>query len=231
MRKSLKLFSFASVYTYETIRRKPRPGKKHHMEGSETVGIRQPIPEEKHLIHKAQKGNRKASGQLLSLYYREIYAFSYRQVLDREEAMDLTQEIFVSVLRGISSYREEKASFRTWLYAIASRTLIDRFRSASFQASRKTEFFSAFPEEDPPSADTAEESSSLEKALEEKETAREILRLLSLKEPVSQEIFRMKIFGENTFQEIGAILSLPESTVKTRYYRTAASIRKEMSTV
>jgi hypothetical protein len=29
MRKSLKLFSFASVYTYETIRRETRPGKKN----------------------------------------------------------------------------------------------------------------------------------------------------------------------------------------------------------
>ena len=186
-------------------------------EGSETLRIWKADTEEKNLIRRATRGNRKAAGELLGLYYREMYAFCYRQVMDREEAMDLTQEIFVSVLRNLSSYCAEKASFRL---------LIDRYRSASFRASQKTEYFSSYPEEEPPGSVEAE--NALEAALEKKETARAILQLLSREEPLSQAIFRMKVFGQNTFREIGTALSLPESTVKTRYYRTAASIRKEM---
>ena len=195
-------------------------------EGSETLRIWKADTEEKNLIRRATRGNRKAAGELLGLYYREMYAFCYRQVMDREEAMDLTQEIFVSVLRNLSSYCAEKVSFRTWIYAIGSRLLIDRYRSASFRASQKTEYFSSYPEEEPPGSVEAE--NALEAALEKKETARAILQLLSREEPLSQAIFRMKVFGQNTFREIGTALSLPESTVKTRYYRTAASIRKEM---
>lgn len=191
--------------------------------------IKEKKPDEENLIRKAAGGSRRAAGELISLYYREMYAFCYRQLTGREEAMDLTQEIFVSVLRNISSYREEKASFRTWIYAIASRLLIDRYRSASFRASQRTVPFSSYPEEEPPPpAPGTEAETALEEALEQRETADRILRLLAGEEPLSQAVFRMKVFGENTFREIGAALSLPESTVKTRYYRTVAAIRKEM---
>ena len=184
--------------------------------------------DEKILIQKAMRGNRRAAGELLSLYYREIYAFCYRQLCKKEEAMDMTQEIFVSVLRGLSGYQPEKASFRTWLYAVASRCLISRYRSAAFKLSQNTTPFSSFKDEKAHPLPLQEEN-ALQTALENKEKAEELLHLLSGLELISQEIFRMKVFGERTFREIGEALSLPEATVKTRYYRAVALLRKEVS--
>src|SRR5690554_7444196 len=43
--------------------------------------------------------------------------------------MNLTQNIFVAVLQSIASYNAKKASFRTWLYRIATNKIIDFFRS------------------------------------------------------------------------------------------------------
>ena len=67
---------------------------------------------------------------LIRSYYDEIYRFVCRQTGSKEDAMDLTQSIFVAVLRALPSYRAERASFRTWLYRIAANKVIDARRKA-----------------------------------------------------------------------------------------------------
>ena len=79
-----------------------------------------------HLIRKIKKKqNKEAAGLLIERYYREIYAYTYRQVACKELAMDLTQEIFILVLKGIRAFDEKKGSFRTWIYRIASNKITE----------------------------------------------------------------------------------------------------------
>ena len=87
-----------------------------------------------HLIRKIKKKqNKEAAGLLIERYYREIYAYTYRQVACKELAMDLTQEIFILVLKGIRAFDEKKGSFRTWIYRIASNKITDYYRSLCIQ--------------------------------------------------------------------------------------------------
>lgn len=60
-----------------------------------------------------RKQNREAADILVERYYKEIYGFTYRQTGDMELSMDLTQEIFITILQGIHTFEERKASFRT----------------------------------------------------------------------------------------------------------------------
>ena len=66
-----------------------------------------------------KRGSRTAAESLISAYYDEIYRFTCRQTGNREDAMDLTQNIFLAVLRAIHTYNGKQAAFRTWLYRIA----------------------------------------------------------------------------------------------------------------
>ena len=54
-----------------------------------------------------KKQDKKAADELIRRYYREIYAFTYRQTGERELALDLTQEIFITVLQGIYAFDEK----------------------------------------------------------------------------------------------------------------------------
>lgn len=49
-----------------------------------------------------KKQDKKAADELIRRYYREIYAFTYRQTGERELALDLTQEIFITVLQEMN---------------------------------------------------------------------------------------------------------------------------------
>ena len=90
-----------------------------------------------HLIRKIKKKqNKEAAGLLIERYYREIYAYTYRQVACKELAMDLTQEIFILVLKGIRAFDEKKGSFRTWIYRIASNKITNYYRSLAYRKSQ-----------------------------------------------------------------------------------------------
>lgn len=72
-----------------------------------------------------RRGSRQAADKLVRAYYDEIYRFAYRQLGHKEDALDLTQNIFLAVLRALPTFDGRKASFRTWLYRIAAHKAID----------------------------------------------------------------------------------------------------------
>ena len=165
-------------------------------------------------------GDRKAAGELVELYYQDIFRLVARQTgEDRETVLDLTQEVFLSMLTSLSGYDNRKASFRTWLYRIATHKIVDRYRGREYKMQR-----SSVPlEEELPDA-----VQPFFQALEEGEITREILEKIRNFPGETQEILRLHIFARQTFETIGESMGLPSSTVKTRYYRAVEKIRKEM---
>ena len=186
---------------------------------------------ERLLIRRVQKlQDRNAAGRLIEAYYNEIYAYVFRQTGEKELAMDLTQNIFVAMLHSVSRYDPDKASFRTWLYRIASHKIIDWFRSGAYRMEqRKVPIAELFANEEKRTAEQPADGNPVEESVITEALAGQILESLREKEPVLEEIFRLKFYGGATFEEIGRILGMPPSTVKTRYYSALKDVRKEFS--
>lgn len=166
-----------------------------------------------------RNGHEIAANHLVSKYYQEMYTFVFKQTLDKELSLDLTQELFISVLKSIQHYDPKKAAFRTWLYKLASNRIVDYYRSRSYQCTKLVQ-----PLEDYEFEDTYDMTISLVY----KEDYEKIKTVVNALDAPTQQIVRLKLFGEYTFQEIAAIETIPESTVKTRYYAALRKIRKEM---
>ncbi|MFS0688966.1 sigma-70 family RNA polymerase sigma factor [Sporosarcina sp. 179-K 8C2 HS] len=162
-----------------------------------------------------------AANELVSKYYKEMFAFHYKQTLDEELSMDLTQELFIAVLQSIFSYDRKKASFRTWLYRLASNRIVDYFRSKHYRYAQFTHPIEEINQE-------LEDEYNLEIALEHKEQFELVNSLVNRLDTHSQQIVRLKLFGEYTLNEIASIEAIPLSTVKTRYYAALKMIRKEL---
>ena len=175
------------------------------------------------LIKKIKKRNsRNAADELISNYYKEIYVYVFKQTSDKETSMDLTQEIFISMLKSLHSFDENKSSFRTWLYRIATNKVVDYFRSKNYKYTTLIETI-----EDRKIEDTTDFTVNLE----HKEDVEKIQGIVNKLSSEYQEIFRLKIFLEATFLEISKILELSESTVKTKYYSIIKKIKKEFNEV
>ena len=173
------------------------------------------------LVQCAKLGSRKAADELFERYYREIYAYIFKQCRDKELAMDLTQDTFVAAFRGIRSFNENKSGFRTWLYRVASNKITDYYRSRIFH--RRS--FDISLDETPEFSDDTD----ILEQLTERDTVRQIMEIISQFDAERIRIFRKKIFEEQTFSQIAQDLSLPESTIKTRYYSMIRKIKKELS--
>jgi RNA polymerase sigma-70 factor (ECF subfamily) len=164
------------------------------------------------------KGDRTAANALVERYYDEIYRYAYRQSESRtasmEQAEDLTQEIFISALRSLPTFDRGKASFRTWLYKIASSRIIDahrKFRPFEVQID-ETEIAG--------NTDIAEET-------QKRDLLQRIEEHISALPSETQRILRLHLYGDMTFAEIGKAMGLREATVKTKFYRAVQKIKEE----
>lgn len=85
---------------------------------------------EKTILTRARKGDSQALEILLARWRKPLFAFIYRMVTHRQDAEDLTQEVFVRCLRGITGFRGD-SQFKTWLFSIATHTCLDHLRTKS----------------------------------------------------------------------------------------------------
>ncbi|MDZ5044228.1 sigma-70 family RNA polymerase sigma factor, partial [Clostridium perfringens] len=150
-------------------------------------------------------------------YYKEIFAYVFRQTSNEELSKDLTQEIFISMLKSLGGFDDEKASFRTWLYKIASNKIIDNYRSTYYKYVTVVDEFEE---------GLVGYENDLEESFQIKEDAKEILEIINTLNTSIQQILRLKIFGGMTFLEIASLIDMSESTVKTKYYSSIKKIKK-----
>lgn len=75
-------------------------------------------PDDKELVLKAQRGDVPAFEELVERYHGKIYGLTYNMTSNREDAEDLTQEVFVKAFEALPRFKG-KSSFYTWIYRIA----------------------------------------------------------------------------------------------------------------
>ncbi len=169
-----------------------------------------------------KNGSETAANNLVTKYYNEMYVFMFKQTLNQELSLDLTQEVFINVLKSIQNYDHNKASFRTWLYKLASNRLVDYYRSKSYRDAQRVQPIDDYDFED---------GQDMTVSLEYKDDVERATTLINELDANSQQIVRLKLFGDYTFQEIASIETIPQSTVKTKYYAALKKIRIGMEKV
>ncbi|MCK4565015.1 MAG: sigma-70 family RNA polymerase sigma factor [Verrucomicrobia bacterium] len=87
----------------------PKPGEVPEADGG--------IPDAD-LVFKAQQGDMQAFDELVERYHGKIYGLTYNMTSNREDAEDLTQEVFVKAFNALPRFKGN-SSFYTWLYRIA----------------------------------------------------------------------------------------------------------------
>ena len=102
------------------------------------------IDVERHAVARAAAGDQQAIGQLYDAYVGPLFRFCVSRVGNETDAEDLTEEIFLKVMRGIEGFEwrpltggaddeEERSPFRAWLFRIARNHVVSHYRSAALR--------------------------------------------------------------------------------------------------
>jgi len=161
-----------------------------------------------------------AAETLIGRHYKYIYKIVYLQTTDEELSKDLTQEVFISVLRALEQYNNSKASFKTWIVKIAQNRIIDYKRSRqSHQDSMTTVLGNNMD---------IEAVDNVEKSAIYRYESDKIEEKLGGYDKDARTIFEMKVKEEYTFEEISRETGISLSGVKRKYYGVVKKLRKEM---
>ena len=158
------------------------------------------------LLESIANGVRNAMHILYSRHNLRVYRFVLRIVRDATTAEDLTSQVFLDVWRTAKQF-ERRSQVSTWLLSIA------RFKALTALRQRRHE---DVDQEDvleiPDQADTPETSLA-------RSRTRMILRACVAKlSPAHREIINLVYYHEKSVEEVGQIIGVPQSTVKTRMF-------------
>jgi RNA polymerase sigma-70 factor (ECF subfamily) len=166
--------------------------------------------------------------EVFERYQSMVFGLVFRILGDREEALDVSQEVFLTIYRKMNTFRGE-SSLKTWIYCIAAHRAANRFRWWNRLRRRGTvsldEHLSKNPEQEF-SWNSRSGAKSPEDNLLLQEERAEIERLL-LELPLQQRIaVIMRDIEELSYEEIAESLNLSLGTVKSRIARGREMLKR-----
>ncbi len=146
--------------------------------------------------------------------YGSVYRFVRRRACSREEAEDLTQEVFEAAISALGQARlDAEAPPLAWLYTVARRRLIDRFRAPTRVGATLD------PEQLSGAHDERSYGPSIVNAL---------LEGLGSLDEAQRRVVVMKVFEGRSFAEIAAEVGTSEEACRMRLSRGLASLRRQL---
>jgi len=169
--------------------------------------------EDPDLIRKARRGDVEAYNLLISRWERRVYNYLLRIVGDREDALDLSQDVFLKAYQNLQKL-DDPARFAPWLFRIAHNEAFSSFRKRRPEGETVPQ--SDFAGEDIPAS--ASPAFPIELSIA-------VTTALGKLHADQREAVILKIYQGFKFEEMAEILSCPVSTVKSRLY-TALDVLK-----
>lgn len=164
---------------------------------------------------------------LVQRHMHRVYTIVYRVVNHKEEAEDITQEVFVKVYNGLRKF-DQKSSFSTWLYRIATNSAIDAFDKVKRQRKNTSSVRSGHDGEDEIDALNLQESPlpGPETRVVQSELRECIHRVLRRLDHEERRMLLLRDFENLSYDEISSIVEAKLSAVKMRIHRARLAFQQ-----
>lgn len=165
-------------------------------------------------------------GKLYDIYVDQIYRFIYFKVPRKEEAEDLTGEVFLKTWEYINEMGAEVIdNLRAFLYQTARNTVIDFYRA------RNQKEFVALPQEDEEEKSKAELIDQKQDLVEKIELASDIEEVKKALQKIREEyreIIVLRFVEEMSVTETAEILGKSEGAVRVLLHRAVAALKDQV---
>jgi RNA polymerase sigma-70 factor, ECF subfamily len=164
------------------------------------------------IVERYLAGDMTAFDELMIRYERQVYRVCYRFVNNRDDAMDLAQEVFIKAFEHLSSFRRE-SSMKTWLYRIAMNHCINHVKKNAREFVEITE-------------NIGSTRASVHSDMEDREQREQFRILVKRLPPKQKAILEMRIHEQLSYEEIATMSGRSISTIKASVFFALEKLRK-----
>lgn len=166
---------------------------------------------ERRLVEAAQKDPGRF-GELYEINFERVYAYIARRVGNREEAQDLTAEVFHQALANLARFEWRGLPFAAWLLRIASNAIADSWKSKAREQGNPC----------------AEEPLSHDIGVDELERRAKLFCLVTTLPSNQRRVIEMRFAQEKSIREIGKELGRTDGAIKQLQYRGLEALRAQL---
>lgn len=176
------------------------------------------------LVEKARQGDQSAFAELVTGYRSYVYTIAWKITLNEDDALDVTQEVFMRVAQKMSTLRLT-GSFQGWLGSIAARQAISHCRKPARReiATDPWELASAVNA----GAVRSQQTTKVVDAQWQKQLVQGAMADLS---PQQRAILTLILKEDMQPHEVAQQLGLGASQVRSQLHRAIAALRERLAT-
>lgn len=172
-------------------------------------------PSDERLVRRALENNKQAWLQLVQRYEGLVFNYALRMSGSRDDALDLMQDVFLSLFRNLAGWRGE-SSFKNWLMKIAHHRCIEHFRRRKDHAD----------DYDFEQQESGSDWHDPEAVYQGQQRTQQLVKAMQ-ELPIEQRlVVELKFFQHLKLQEISLQLDVPLNTVKSRLYKAVERLQQ-----
>ncbi|RDY24356.1 RNA polymerase sigma factor [Romboutsia maritimum] len=169
------------------------------------------------LIKEILKGNESAMEILVKRHYDLVHSYIYRTINDYNIAYDISQDVFIKMMKNIDKYNLENGKFQSWLLKIAVNTTKDYFKSKIYKQRIENCNIEKYQIED---------TSNVIDIVSKKEEAIKIKEAVENLPSLQREAIFLKYYNGLKIKEISNITGDNENTIKSRLFNGIKNLKK-----
>jgi RNA polymerase sigma-70 factor (ECF subfamily) len=188
--------------------------------------VKKALRNEHQLVALLKEENEEAFRVFMKGYEKRIFRIAYGITLDREESLDIVQEVFIRVYRSIAGFREE-SSLSTWLHRITVNQCLNWKR----RWKRRLKWHHRSMDEEEPVGDpalAADDRYRPDTLFREKEAEKRFWDALKGLPNEARAAFTLRELEGLSYEEIAAALNIRKGTVSSRLFHARKRLREAM---
>jgi RNA polymerase sigma-70 factor (ECF subfamily) len=169
-----------------------------------------PWASDQELVEQILKGDRDAFELLYDTYFQRIYRFALRRLGDTGEAEDVTQEVFITVMKALPSF-QGTSSLLVWMFGITRNKVNRRFRTPRVRLESV---------DDGDCDELTSEQPATDRAVDAKRMLERCEAVIENElTPLQRRIFHLKHLRRQSIRAIATTLGKSEDAIKANLYR------------
>lgn len=183
---------------------------------------------EARFVERLRARDERAFNELVKLYERRVFALVHRMLGRRDEAEDVSQEVFVQVFKAIGQFRGD-SKLSTWIYRIAVNLCKNRSKYLARRHAGEQDELEDLAERNAMERAKGSTVAAVERPDElvsGMQMEAIVARAIATLEPEFRECLVLRDVEDLSYDEIAEITGLPDGTVKSRIHRARTQLKE-----